>query len=311
MGRPGWYYGGHPPACTCVGCNEGGGRSRSTATATSGGGSGRRPRATATHENEGGGGRWTWIVVVIAVIAVLAAIGRKEESDLPGKPMPAPTVAALTTESPTSSPRITHLHVPTRADKTIPVAKSKTIPKSSRPAPPLPTVAPTTALPAASLPAISPTPLVLPVVAHELETQSTVRLQAAELETLIYELINVERTSRSLQALERDIDIHQFARSQIESMAHGGSISGYECAKTDRFHHTSSLTVTGTLLYSSISYRNGELTYTWKTAEEIASEIATGWMDNYQDTDDQYVKAGVGVGVSEDGQYLNVVLNFC
>ena len=127
----------------------------------------------------------------------------------------------------------------------------------------------------------------------------------------IYEHINVERSNRSLQALERDINIDQFARSQIKSMAEGGSITGYECAKTDRFHHTSSITVTGTLLYSSISYRNGESIYTWKTSEEIASEIATSWTDNYRGTDDLFVRVGVGVGVSGDGQYLNVVLNFC
>ena len=23
MGRQNWYYGNHPPACTCVACNEG------------------------------------------------------------------------------------------------------------------------------------------------------------------------------------------------------------------------------------------------------------------------------------------------
>ena len=112
MGRPGWYYDGHPPACTCVACNEGGGgRSRSTATATSGGGRGGRPTATATYESEngGGGGGWIWILLVLAGVAIAVVAVGVDTSDIRGfiasfQPTPAPVVVVVVTATPADTP---------------------------------------------------------------------------------------------------------------------------------------------------------------------------------------------------------------
>ncbi len=112
MGRPGWYYDGHPPACTCVACNEGGGgRSRSTATATSGGGRGGRPTATATYESEngGGGGGWIWILLVLAGLAIAVVAGCVDTSDIRRfiasfQPTPAPVVVVVVTATPADTP---------------------------------------------------------------------------------------------------------------------------------------------------------------------------------------------------------------
>ena len=70
MGRPGWYYDGHPPACTCVACNEGRGSSRRTATATYGGGSNGRSTDTAIDEgrDESSGSGWKWVLAIVAVL---------------------------------------------------------------------------------------------------------------------------------------------------------------------------------------------------------------------------------------------------
>ena len=112
MGRPGWYYDGHPPACTCVACNEGGGgRSRSTATATSGGGRGGRPTATATYESEngGGGGGWIWILLVLAGVAIAVVAVGVDTSDIRRfiasfQPTPAPVVVVVVTATPADTP---------------------------------------------------------------------------------------------------------------------------------------------------------------------------------------------------------------
>ena len=121
MGRPGWYYDGHPPACTCVACNEGGGgRSRSTATATSGGGRGGRPTATATYESEngGGGGGWIWILLVLAGVAIAVVAVGVDTSDIRRfiasfQPTPAPVVVVVVTATPADTPTGTATAVPT------------------------------------------------------------------------------------------------------------------------------------------------------------------------------------------------------
>ena len=97
MGRSGWYYGGHPPACTCVSCNEGDRRSRSAATTTSDGSSGRLPRTTADYEEEGdGGGMWKWIFVAIIAFVVISAIGGvMEDDDASSKPAPIATSTSV------------------------------------------------------------------------------------------------------------------------------------------------------------------------------------------------------------------------
>ena len=106
MGRPGWYYDGHPPACTCVACNEGGGRSRSTATATYGGGTDGRSTDTATQESgDGGGSRgWKWVLLAIVVIVVLGRLGSYLESDKSeSEPTPALPATAGRTDTPIPS----------------------------------------------------------------------------------------------------------------------------------------------------------------------------------------------------------------
>lgn len=99
MGRPGWYYDGHPPACTCVACNEGSMRSRAAYTASADGGSRWRGKTTGTTYNDDGGGSGIWKGILIAIIAVvaIAAIGGAMEEETPS---PKPASSATSTAGP-------------------------------------------------------------------------------------------------------------------------------------------------------------------------------------------------------------------
>ena len=91
MGR---HYDWHPPACTCVVCNEGGRRSHRTATATYGSGAGGRSKATTTDEGRdesGGGSGWKWILGIVAFLVLVRLgscwenyqLGSERRSELP------------------------------------------------------------------------------------------------------------------------------------------------------------------------------------------------------------------------------------
>ena len=165
MGRPGWYYDGHPPACTCVACNEGGGgRSRSTATATSGGGRGGRPTATATYESEkgGGGGGWIWILLVLAGVAIAVVAVGVDTSDIRRfiasfQPTPAPVAVVVVTATPADTPTGTSTPLPTLTPTSTNIPILAVVPTSAATHTPTPT--PTSTLRPTFTPTATKTPL--------------------------------------------------------------------------------------------------------------------------------------------------------
>ena len=119
MGRPGWYHDGHPPACTCVACNEGSRRGRSTATAVYGGGTGGRSTATAYYDDGGGGdgNGWKWILLAIVVTVVAVVALGIDTEDIrrflaSSQPTPAPVVIVITA-TPANTPTSTSTPAPT------------------------------------------------------------------------------------------------------------------------------------------------------------------------------------------------------
>ena len=118
--------GSHPPACTCVQCNEGNGRPRRVATATSSDGSGStggRSVAEAAYSgneksgNSGCGKLVLWgLVATVAIVAVLAFAGINSDDIrrlfAPPEPTPAPIVVVITA-TPADTPTSTSTPIPT------------------------------------------------------------------------------------------------------------------------------------------------------------------------------------------------------
>lgn len=109
--------GGHPPACTCVACNEGSSHSRSTATVTSGDNGGRtrrRSNATSAYRNGNGGGCAKiilWGLLIVGAIITFSAFSGCTIDDIrrflaPPEPTPPPIVVVITAtpaDTPTST----------------------------------------------------------------------------------------------------------------------------------------------------------------------------------------------------------------
>ena len=160
------------------------------------------------------------------------------------------------------------------------------------------------------VPTSTATPIPTNTSTQALETPSQPQTDITELESLVHRLMNDERAKRGMKLLQHDGDIHQFTRMQIENMAKGEPITGYECVKNDRIHQTSSISITSIAPISSVIYRNGELVYVQMTEEEIAADIVSNWVENDRN-ENSYARVGVGIGVTADGQGMTIILNFC
>ncbi len=355
------YYG-HPPACTCVACTRAGPR-RLTSNAAPPGSS---RRLSQFRGSEGGGdahksswGCGTWIAIGVAALFAVGLVWSlmENQDDSASEASMATPRATYTPDpppSPTAKPTSTALAV-TDPPTPTPAPMAIIVPTNT----PLPTLTPTpTAAPARTpTPRPTPQPIIVPTntsVPTRLATPSpsntAVRffrsvgdlsaasqsdrpeVDLAELEVLIHDLVNSERTSRGLGPLQSEEAIASIARSHSQDMATSGyfehvnpegqdptargSSAGYDCIKHYGTYYTFGLAenISQSWLYSSLTRINGTVLYDWNTQEEIASGVVEGWMGSQGHRenilDGSYDRTGIGVAVSEDGQVL-VTQNFC
>ena len=158
------------------------------------------------------------------------------------------------------------------------------------------------------------------------------RIRVADLERRIHEAINQERVSRKLPALQADKKLSEIARTHSADMARRsffshvnpdgqdptarGDSAGYTCQKVYESYFTVGLAenIFQGNLYSRILTRGTEKFYDWNTADKIAGESVTNWMNspghrrNILET--TYKKTGIGVSISNDDKVFVTQL-FC
>lgn len=166
-----------------------------------------------------------------------------------------------------------------------------------------------------------PTPTVTPDAASDDEITQ-------EIESMIHIFVNRERTERGLNELSVDPELGLIARKHSEDMAQNRYFShdspsgdgpderaiesGYRCS--GGYYVGLGENIYQGWLYSSVSYGFGGTQYDWLTPLEIATNAVTGWMDSpghrKNILDASYVRSGVGVAVSVEGEVL-FTQNFC
>ena len=145
-----WYRGSHPPACTCVACNEGdrqriGRQSIYTENESRSGGSGRSSRVSESGSGGRSGCGWLIAIFIAVVIAVqIVRINydnimefvdqfnqpqttRRVQVIIPDTPLPTPTTPATYTPVPTVTPTATPL--PTSTPKPPPTVTATRTPR--------------------------------------------------------------------------------------------------------------------------------------------------------------------------------------
>jgi uncharacterized protein YkwD len=157
-------------------------------------------------------------------------------------------------------------------------------------------------------------------------------IRIVELERRIHELVNKERKTRNLGALQFEDKLSSVARAHSSDMARRnffshvnpdgrnpterGERAGYTCRKDFGNHFTQGLAenLYQGNLYSSIRTRGTQKTYAWNTMDDIAAQAVSGWMKSpghrkniLQKT---YDKAGIGIAVSRDDK-VYVTQVFC
>ena len=153
-----------------------------------------------------------------------------------------------------------------------------------------------------------------------------------ELERRIHDLINKERRSKNLVALQFDDKLSNIARAHSGDMARRnffshvnpdgrnpterGERAGYTCRKNFGSHLTQGLAenLYQGNLYSSVRTQGTQKTYDWNTMDDIARQAVSGWMKSsghrkniLQKT---YDKTGIGIAVSRDDK-VYVTQVFC
>ena len=157
-------------------------------------------------------------------------------------------------------------------------------------------------------------------------------IRIPDLEARVHTLINKERTSRKLPALQFDDKLAKIARTHSQDMARRnffshvnpdgqdptarGEVAGYTCRKVSGRRITEGLAenIYQGNLYSRIRTRGAETSYDWNSAEKIATDGVTGWMNSTGHRrnilEKTYQKTGIGISVSKDDKvYITQV--FC
>jgi uncharacterized protein YkwD len=172
--------------------------------------------------------------------------------------------------------------------------------------------------------------LSVPAVATQKAGQPEIRIPT--LERRIHDLINKERTSRKLKALQFDEKLSSIARVHSADMARRkffshvnpdgkdptarGELVGYRCKKDFGSHFTEGLAenLYQGNLYSSIRTRGAVKTYNWNSLEDLASQSVAGWMKSKGHRENilekTYDRAGIGVAISRDDK-VYVTQVFC
>lgn len=140
--RPNWHYGGHPPACTCYSCNEGGRARRSSSSSGPSRSESRETESRSGGSSKFGGCLW-WVLGIIAGVVVFGAIAVALNDESPEPPPRPPRIAAaIPTETPappTRTPLPIFTAVPASTPAPSPAASPTAIPTPT----PTPTPSPT------------------------------------------------------------------------------------------------------------------------------------------------------------------------
>ncbi len=154
-----------------------------------------------------------------------------------------------------------------------------------------------------------------------------------QLEALTHDLINAQRSANGFQPLDHIEKIRLIARSHSEDMAlrnffshdnpegldpsDRGQRVGYDCRKDYGSYFTYGLAenIHQGWLFDSFQIVGGRITsYDWFTLEELARNAVNGWMTSpghrQNILDASYDRAGMGVGIADDGKVF-FTQNFC
>ena len=203
---------------------------------------------------------------------------------------------------------------------------------------------------AAAQPAITPTPLPTatktPVPAPtrtQVPTPTAAspnvgrRFDGPALEKEIHQLINAERVTRGLAALDWDDRIAKIARDHSEDMAANdyfrhdnlkgqgptdrGNLAGYPCHKLlggGVYSYGLAENIWLGWEYSSYTFGMGVSRYDWMTQSQLARQAVSSWMDStghrQNILNSQYDRTGIGVGFGLSGgkpYAVYLTQNFC
>ncbi len=261
--RDEWYREGHPPACTCVACNN------RRLGISSFGRSGRSARRTPVA---------TGLLLLLIGFVATASIG-----------------CALLAQSPNSSPFRTVSPSPTLIPSTVVVSASP--PERT----PIPTVG-VVILTSTSIPAqvASGSTGIFESLKDLVATNAAIQpeIDLKLFAERIHDLINIERMRHGMVALAFDSKIAAIAQNHSSDMARNdyfeyenlrglspterGSAVDYDCMKTYDGYYTFGLAenIYQAWLYSSTTYINGIAIRERHSQEELAMLIVQGWMDS-------------------------------
>jgi len=157
-------------------------------------------------------------------------------------------------------------------------------------------------------------------------------IKISDLEQRVHVLVNKERAGRKLAGLRFDDKLARIARTHSQDMARRnffdhvnpdgqdptarGEAAGYTCEKVSGDLVTVGLAenIFQGNLYSRVRTVGTQKSYEWNSADEIAAESLTGWMNspghrrNIVET--TYIKTGIGIAIARDDKvYITQV--FC
>lgn len=157
------------------------------------------------------------------------------------------------------------------------------------------------------------------------------RVQAADLEQRIHQLINQERRGQRLTALAWDDALARVARLHSRDMGSRGYFShdspegrdfsdrykreGYACAlRTGNTIHLGGENIFQNNLYDSVTTVNGRAYYDWISEAKIAETTVQGWMRSPGHRKNiltpHWKRQGIGVFITPDGK-VYITQNFC
>ena len=298
-------------------------------------------------------------LTILAALLLVTAVGCIFSEGEPENPTPdlqATTDAALaridaTRVAAAATPRSSSvtatgspipIHAPTtQPSPTVAPAPTATLALTSTPMP-TPTLPPTfTPMPA---PAPTPTPVPSPAATRTQVPTPTVsafnvgrQFNGPALEKEIHQLINVERVTRGLAALDWDDRIAKIARDHSEDMASNdyfrhdnlkgqsptdrGNLAGYPCRKPlggGTYSYGLAENIFWWTAYSSYTFGPGGTRYNWMSSTEYAKKAVHWWMGSPGHRKNiltaQYDKTGIGVGFGTAGGKDHAVYltqNFC
>ncbi|MEP0823868.1 MAG: CAP domain-containing protein [Nitrososphaera sp.] len=153
-----------------------------------------------------------------------------------------------------------------------------------------------------------------------------------ELAARIHDLINEERVSRGLAALNWDSKLAGIAERHSEDMAENNyfehdnlkgqdptaraEAAGYDCRKNFGSYYTVGIAenIFQAWTYDSITYINGIPFYDWTTLEKLANDVVQGWMGSpghrQNILDEQYDRQGIGAAIALNDK-IYITEDFC